>query len=85
MAFNVRLKFLRFTALNRGSPWATLRRIRGQRAWAGQTAASLAAASLQKQGRRMIQPDVRFLRHGNFAKRNGSPSAARTPIRACSG
>ena len=71
----MRLKFRLLTVGNRGDPGSTLRRMRGQKAWDGHREEALEPAKEKKQGRRIMQPETKFLRQENFA--NGKRGTSR--------
>ena len=74
----MRLKLRLSTAGNRGAPGATQRLMRGQKEWAGHREDAREPAKEQKQGRRRMQPETRFLRQENLAMRKGGrPSNGR--------
>ena len=80
----MRLKFRLLTEENRGDPGATLRRMRGQKAWTGHREEALEPARGPKQGRRVMQPETKSLRQENLAMRKGEPPEERAPLRAFS-
>ena len=78
------MKLRLLTVGNRGAPGSTLRRLRGQKAWAGHKRGALEPAREQKQGRRIMHPETRFLHQENLAIRKGEPPEKRMPMRAFS-
>ena len=84
IAFKIRLKLRQFTAINRGWPGSTTRRIHGQIARTVQRWAAWEARMPQKQGRRRLRHASIFLRQEILAIKD-SPAMVRTPINAFSG
>ena len=70
-AHRVRLKLRLLAAENRGAPGATLRLMSVQKEWTGHREDAREPAKEQKQGRRMMQPETRFLRQENLAMGKG--------------
>ena len=58
--------------------------MRGQKAWAGHREEALEPAKEQKQGRRIMQPETKFLRQENLEMSKGEPPEKRAPMRAFS-